>query len=260
MLHIFEFISITLDFLGLVISENHSHFHCPNWNLTVVSSANSSHFGIWIHKCYEENRTSSGNLKTNTAAGFCFYIGESVEIRETLPVAGRPSIYYAAGSSRDWYNIMFTVPLLKDSDYIGIFHCFSSFGTILFIIPFSESTFARKNLRNPNDFSHQTSHTCRPLPLIVHLIFFERIRITILDLEPNLDFQTFLIISKTYHRIFNSNISKRRSGQELPFILFELRALACLWGRYDPKPKNFALFYIYLLHIHSLSQTFYILI
>ena len=118
--------------------------------------------------------------------------------------------------------------LLKDSDY-GIFYCFLSFGTILFIILFfSTSPFARENLRNRNVFSHQTSHTCRPLPLIVHLIFFERIWITILDLEPNPCFQTFLIISKTYHRIFNCNISKRRSGQELPFIFFELRAPACL--------------------------------
>ena len=125
---------------------------------------------------------------------------------------------------------------------------------------FSESPFARGNLKNRNAFSHQTSHTCRPLPLIVHLIFFERIRITILDLEPNPCFQTFLIISKTYHRIFNCNTSKRRSGQELPFIFFELRAPTCLWGRYDPKTENFTLFYIYLLHIHSFSKTFYILV
>ena len=130
----------------------------------------------------------------------------------------------------------------------------------LVILPLSGPPFARKNLRNHNAFSHQTSHTCRPLPLIMHMIFFERIRITILDLKPNPDFQTFLIISKAYHRIFNCNISKRRSGEELPFIFFELRAPACLWGRYDPKTKNFTLFYIYLLHIHSLSKTFYILV
>ena len=110
---------------------------------------------------------------------------------------------------------------------------------------FSESPFARANLRNRNAFSHQTSHTCRPLPLIVHLIFFERIQITILDLEPNPCFQTFLIISKTYHRIFNCNTSKRRSGQELPFIFFELRAPTCLWGRYEPKNRKFYTF----LHI-----------
>ena len=30
MLHIFGFITITLGFLGLVILENHDHFHCPN--------------------------------------------------------------------------------------------------------------------------------------------------------------------------------------------------------------------------------------
>ena len=84
------------------------------------------------------------------------------------------------------------------------------------------------------------------------------IQITILDLEPNLGFQTLLIISKIYHRIFNCNTSKRRSGQELPFIFFELRAPACLWGRYDPKAENFTLFYIYLFHIHSFLKTFYI--
>ena len=117
---------------------------------------------------------------------------------------------------------------------------------------FSESPFARENLRNCNAFSHQTSHTCRPLPLIVHLIFFERIRITFLDLEANLCFQTFLIISKTYHRIFNCNTSKRRSGQELPFIFFELRAPTCLWGCYDPKTENFTFF----TYIFSTSTPF----
>ena len=54
------------------------------------------------------------------------------------------------------------------------------------------------------------------------------IRITVLDLEPNPDFQTFLIISETYHQIFKCNTSKRRSGQELLFIFFELRAPTCL--------------------------------
>ena len=109
---------------------------------------------------------------------------------------------------------------------------------------------SRKNLKNRNAFNHQTSHTSRPLTLIVHQIFFERIRITILDLEPNPCFQTFLIISKTYYRIFNCNTSKRRSGQELPFILFELRAPTCLWERYDPKTENFTLF----LHISPPHQ------
>ena len=86
------------------------------------------------------------------------------------------------------------------------------------------------------------------------------IRITVLDLEPNPCFQIFLNISEISDRIFNCNISMHRSGQELPFIFFELRALTCLWGRYDPKTENFTLFYIYLLHIHSISKTFYTLI
>ena len=188
-------------------------------------------------------------------------------------------------SMKIWWFNRALCSLIKRFQYIGIFYCFSNFGTILIIIkrfrilrnlllffefryyPFyyyysvlSESTFARKNLRNRIAFSHESSHTCSPLPLIVHTIFFERIRITILDLEPNPCFQTFLIISKTYHQIFNCNTSQRRSGQELPFIFFEPRAPTCLWGRYDPKTENFTLFYIYLLHIHSFSKTFYILV
>ena len=84
------------------------------------------------------------------------------------------------------------------------------------------------------------------------------IRITVLNLEPDPCFQTLLIISKTYHWIFSCNTSKRRPGQELLFIFFELRAPTCLWGRYDPKTENFTLFYIYLLHMHSYSKTFYV--
>ena len=93
---------------------------------------------------------------------------------------------------------------------------------------FSGPPFAPKNLRNRNAFNHQTSHTCRPSPLIVHMISFKPIRITILDLEPDPCFQIFLNISKIYYRIFNCNTSKRRSGPELPFIFFELRAPTCL--------------------------------
>ena len=129
---------------------------------------------------------------------------------------------------------------------------------LVIILFFSRQAIGIANLQNRTTFSHQTSHTCRPFPLIVHLIFFERIRITILDLEPNPCFQTFLNISETNHRIFNWNISKRSSGQELPFIFFELRAPTCLWGRYDSKTENFALFYPYLLHIQSLSKPFYV--
>ena len=84
------------------------------------------------------------------------------------------------------------------------------------------------------------------------------IRITVLDLEPNPDFQTFLNISETYHRIFKCNTSKRKSGQGLLFIFFELRATTCLWERYDPKTENFILFHPYLLHVQSLSKTFYV--
>ena len=130
----------------------------------------------------------------------------------------------------------------------------SSYYYYLFSVP----PFARENLRNRNAFSHNISQICRPLPLIVHLIFFERIRITILDLEPNPCFQAFLIISKINDRIFSCNISKRRYGQELPLIFFELRAPTCVSGRYDPKTENFTPFYIYLPHIYSFSKTFYV--
>ena len=148
--------------------------------------------------------------------------------------------------------------ILRNLLLFFVFRCYPFY--YYYYSVFSGPAFARKNLRNHNAFSHQTSHTCRPSPLIVHLIFFERIQITILDLEANPCFQISLYISKTYHRIFNCDISKRRSGQELPFIFFELRAPTCLWGRYDPKTESFTLFYIYLLHIHSFSKTFYILI
>ena len=85
------------------------------------------------------------------------------------------------------------------------------------------------------------------------------IRITILDLEPNPCFEIFLNISEINDRIFNCSISKRSSGQELPFIFFELRAPTCLWGRYDPKTENFTLFYIYISPPHPLPfKTFYV--
>ena len=63
---------------------------------------------------------------------------------------------------------------------------------IIIIIPsFPDRPLLAKYLRNRNAFSHQTSHTCRSSPLIVHLIFFEPIRITILDLEANPCFSDF---------------------------------------------------------------------
>ena len=108
-----------------------------------------------------------------------------------------------------------------------------------------------------------------PLSDGVHKSILVSIHITVLDLEPHLDFQTFPIISKTYHQIFNCSTSKHRSGQELPFIFFELRALTCLWGRCDPKTENFTLFtYIsststpFQKHFTSLypSDTFHVLV
>ena len=64
---------------------------------------------------------------------------------------------------------------------------------------FSGLPCARTNLTNCNTF--------RPSPLIVHLIFFQRIWITILDLEPNPCFHIFLNISKSTHLIFICNVS-----------------------------------------------------
>ena len=71
----------------------------------------------------------------------------------------------------------------------------------------------------------KTSHTCGPLPLVMLLIFFEPFRITILDLEPNPDFQIFLYISETYYSTFNFNTSTRRSQLGQHFISFEAELL-----------------------------------
>ena len=105
------------------------------------------------------------------------------------------------------------------------FYCFLIFGTILLILFIPDCPLLSRISETTPSFSYQTSHTCGPLPLDVHLIFFEPIWITILYLEPNLDFQIFLNFSKTNHRIFNCDISNHRSVQVLPFIFFELRAL-----------------------------------
>ena len=120
--------------------------------------------------------------------------------------------------------------IFKRFQYIGIFYCFSNFGTILIIIIlfFSGHVIGNANLRNRTTFSHQTPLIYEPLSNDVHKSILVSIQITVLDLEPNPDFQSFLIISKTYHQIFKYNTSKRRSGQELPFIFFELRAPTCL--------------------------------
>ena len=119
--------------------------------------------------------------------------------------------------------------LIKRFQYIGIFYCFSNFGTILIIILFfSGHVIGMANLRNRTTFRYQTPLIYGPLSDEVHKSILVLIQITVLDLEPNPDFQTFLIISNTYYRIFKCNTSKRRFGQELPFIFFDLRAATCL--------------------------------
>ena len=118
------------------------------------------------------------------------------------------------------------------------------------------------NRESPKPHHIQPPNSTHTWTLIRHIAarVLVLIRITVLDLEPDLCFQIFLNISENNYRIFNCNMSNRRSGQELPFIFFELRAPTCLWGRYDPKTENFTLFYIYLFHIHSFSKTFYIFV
>ena len=107
-----------------------------------------------------------------------------------------------------------------------------------------------KHIQPPN-----STHT---LPLIRHISarVSVLIRITVLDLEPDPCFQIFPNISKTNYRIFNCNISNRRSVQELPFIFFELRAATCLWGRYDPKTENFTFLHISPPHPFPFSTIF----
>ena len=127
---------------------------------------------------------------------------------------------------------------------------------IIIILFFSGHAIVIANLQNRITFSHQTPLIHGPLSDTLQRAFRCWSGITILDLEPDPCFKIFLNISKTNYRIFNCNMSNRRSGQELPFIFFELRVPTCLWGRYDPKTENFTLFYIYLLHIHYFSKTF----
>ena len=119
--------------------------------------------------------------------------------------------------------------LLKDSNTLESFIVFliSVLSLLLFFF-FSGHAIGIANLRNRTTFSHQTPLIYGPLSDEVHKSILVLIQITVLDLEPNPDFQTFLIISNTYHRIFKCNTSKRRFGRELPFIFFELRAATCL--------------------------------
>ena len=61
----------------------------------------------------------------------------------------------------------------KIPNFFGIFYCFLSFSTILMLF-FSGPMIKIANLRNCNTFSHHTSRTCGPLPLVMHLIFFNQ--------------------------------------------------------------------------------------
>ena len=146
-----------------------------------------------------------------------------------------------------------------DNIWLHILHfaaCFFSYSTILFVLFFGLA-FALVNLRYHNTFSHQTSHTCGPLPFVMHLIFLGLIWITILDLEPNPCFRITLSISKTTHR----------SSFAISLIVDLVRCYLSsffsweLWHVYEDvmaqKTEHFTLFYIYFLHIHSLPKTFY---
>ena len=135
-----------------------------------------------------------------------------------------------------------------------MFYCFSNFGTILIkrfrilrnLLLFFEFRYYPyyyyyyyysflPDGRDRNRKSPKPHHIQPPNSTHIWTLIRQRavrvsvlIRITVLDLEPNPDFQIFLIISETYHRIFKCNTSKHRSGQELLFIFFKLRAATCL--------------------------------
>ena len=132
------------------------------------------------------------------------------------------------------------------------FACKCSFLVIIIIILFYRTdAIGITNLQNRITFSHQTQLICGPLS--------DTCAVRVFGVDPDyrsgsraksVIFRLSSLSPETYHRIFKCNTSKRRSGQELPFIFFELRAATCLWGRYDPKTENFTLFHIYLLHIN----------
>ena len=143
-------------------------------------------------------------------------------------------------------------PNLKDSDFIGIFYCFSNFGTILIII-IKRFRFYRNlllffkfqyypyysflpdgrdwNRKSPKPESHSTTklHSyIDPHPTMCSARF---------GVDPDYrsgaraksGFSDF----PHYLRNLPSDLSnaiplRRRSGQELPFIFFELRAATCL--------------------------------
>ena len=125
--------------------------------------------------------------------------------------------------------------LLKDSNYIGIFYCFFSFGTIHSLLFFFSRT---------RDWNHESPkpHHIQP-PNSTHIwTLIRQCAVRRFGVDPDYrsgsraksmfsDLPRYLKKKKKKkknHQIFNCNISKRSSGQELPFILFELRALTCL--------------------------------
>ena len=66
--------------------------------------------------------------------------------------------------------------LLKDSEFFGIFYCFSNFGTILIIIIiilfYRTDAIGIANLQNRITFSHQTQLICGPLSDNVQCAFW----------------------------------------------------------------------------------------
>ena len=139
---------------------------------------------------------------------------------------------------------------LKDSNTLESFIVF--FISVLSLLLFFFFRTRDWNRKSPKLHHIQTPLIYGPLSDDVHKSVSVSIQITVLDLEPNPCFQIFLNISETNGQIFNCNISKRSSGQELPFIFFELGAPTCLWGRYGPKLKILH----FLAYISSTSTPF----
>ena len=140
----------------------------------------------------------------------------------------------------------------SDKRIFVIFYCCFTFGTILNIfLLLSANSFAGYLLKNCCTYSLQISQAGRHLCNLAPLLFFESIWIANRDLERIMDFQFFLHNSKTYHPIFNFNISMRRSLLVLYFIFFDLRALTHLWGRYGSKTVFLIVFGIWLFPLQS---------
>ena len=120
--------------------------------------------------------------------------------------------------------------LLKDPEFLRNLFLFFLV-SVLSLFLFSASTLWNRKSPNPHHIQppNSTHIIIDPYPTMCSAVRVSvLIWITVLDLEPNPDFQIFLNISVTNDQIFNCNISKHSSGQELPFIFFELRAPTCL--------------------------------